>query len=248
MRSNEFWRRAMNHRAKAQLVLAAVACALGVGLYWVTSSYRPRDIPSETTEASIQVGADLQPPPAPPEPAPVTENFADPVSEPSDANSISDEEDKFTGDPPATWAEDLISSEPVDVSWAPGIEAQFYEEINEDARMSFTTMDVQCRTTICRVELTFDMNSVRGRTEPYYRDIAAGFRSVIENDIRLNAISGHPLGYAFEGPVGTARYYVFHQPSGIAPWIQELRRRSGFVDSDRSLALVPTVGDEVETE
>ena len=53
-----------------------------------------------------------------------------------------------------------FAAEPVDTEWAPGAEAELLRKLAEAPGLKVITMRVECRTTMCRLEITLPAGSV----------------------------------------------------------------------------------------
>ena len=64
-----------------------------------------------------------------------------------------------------------FQAEPVDTEWAPGAEAEILRKLAEAPGLRVTTMRVECRTTLCRLEITLPADTPDDRAVPVDRTI-----------------------------------------------------------------------------
>jgi hypothetical protein len=119
--------------------------------------------------------------------------------------------------------EEWFQTEPVDAQWAGTAEARLFDVLRSSAA-AYRSMEVECRTRICRVELVFEPNAgVRGTM----------FISFLESQERLNGLKGR-----LDTERGLALYYLHSDGSAKVHTADEAcgsHLEGGACVSDRSL-------------
>jgi hypothetical protein len=60
--------------------------------------------------------------------------------------------------------EQVFAGEAVDPDWGPAMEATLYEQIGEIAGPDLVTVRTECRTTVCRLQVTQRVPEQKGRS------------------------------------------------------------------------------------
>lgn len=181
-------------------VVAAVAALVGIGITHV-----PYEVPHEVQEQLRGAGegdadAAAQPQgqmvegeaPSPETPSDgrlqgvVTDGVgADRGPQPSDS-SRSEGGDRGADDRAVTAREDIrlqdrFAAETRDSEWALATEARLLDEVAQADRLSLTTVQVECRETVCHLRMTFPLREDLNRADEWLRNLneISGFERVV---------------------------------------------------------------------
>jgi hypothetical protein len=166
-----------NNVRKVVIPVAVVALALGVWLITKESERGPAQGPSTPApvvpapeNGSTTVGDDARAIVAPDEPAAIsTSQVEPPVLTPMEQKAQSA---RALQDPELTSIEMAFAAEPVDPLWATGVERNILGQLAQ-ANLQLVTMQVECRTSMCRVQLMEPPS--KSPDTAAFRDLVRGF-------------------------------------------------------------------------
>jgi hypothetical protein len=122
--------------------------------------------PDKRPMATLQGGAgDTEA--SPPKAAPSRSVPSSPLPHPRSTDPMTQAPGGATPAPPTTEpadAEKVFVAEAVDPAWAAGMEATLYEQIGEIAGKDLVTVNTECRTTLCRLQVTQRVPMQAGRS------------------------------------------------------------------------------------
>ena len=169
---------------KVLIPVGVVALALGVWLITKEPERGPAQDPSAPApvvpaaeNGSTTVGDDARAIVAPDEPAAISNSQVEPPVLLPDRVTLTPMEQKAQSaralqDPELTSIEIAFAAEPVDPLWATGVERNILDQIAQ-ANLQLVTMQVECRTSVCRVQLMEPPS--KSPDMAAFRDLVRGF-------------------------------------------------------------------------
>ena len=164
--------------------VAVVAMALGVWLITKEPERGPAQVPSTPApvvpaleNGSTTVGDDARAIVAPDEPAAISNSQVEPHVLLPDRVTFTPMEQKALSaralqDPELNSIEMAFAAEPVDPLWATGVERNILGQLAQ-ANLRLVTMQVECRTSMCRVQLMESPS--KSPDMAAFRDLVRGF-------------------------------------------------------------------------
>jgi hypothetical protein len=156
------------------VAIAMFAGAIGIGV--LAFNLLRSDAPAGKTSAVVSASGPDERPTAvlqdkagdaearPPQAAPSESSV--PLPHPGSASSTTQAPEGASPADPMTEsaeAEKVFAAEAVDPAWAAGMEATLYEQIGEIAGKDLVTVNTECRTTLCRLQVTQRVPMQAGR-------------------------------------------------------------------------------------
>jgi hypothetical protein len=169
---------------KVLIPVGVVALALGVWLITKEPERGPAQVPSAPApvvpapeNGSTTVGDDARAIVAPDEPAAISNSQVEPPVLLPDRVTLTPMEQKAQSaralqDPELTSIEIAFAAEPVDPLWATGVERSILGQLAQ-ANLQLVTMQVECRTSMCRVQLMEPPS--KSPDMAAFRDLVRGF-------------------------------------------------------------------------
>ena len=169
---------------KVLIPVGVVALALGVWLITKEPERGPAQDPSAPApvvpapeNGSTTVGDDARAIVAPDEPAAISNSQVEPPVLLPDRVTLTPMEQKAQSaralqDPELTSIEIAFAAEPVDPLWATGVERSILGQLAQ-ANLQLVTMQVECRTSMCRVQLMEPPS--KSPDMAAFRDLVRGF-------------------------------------------------------------------------
>jgi len=169
---------------KVLIPVGVVALALGVWLITKERERGPAQVPSAPApvvpapeNGSTTVGDDARAIVAPDEPAAISNSQVEPPVLLPDRVTLTPMEQKAQSaralqDPELTSIEIAFAAEPVDPLWATGVERSILGQLAQ-ANLQLVTMQVECRTSMCRVQLMEPPS--KSPDMAAFRDLVRGF-------------------------------------------------------------------------